>query len=386
MRLLVISPWCDDIELETCRGTPENAYLFREILNRGHEIIFVCQGTEAEIPENMKKRIRYYVAKPFPCLKPSKLNYVTTPILHYFYEKYLAETIQKILQTSKVDMIYNIAGYGHPALLKLSRKYKVPYAVKTMGTIQYEKYVKMTWGKLLYFREHLVFKHLADHYFLVDDGTRSLKIAKIYSIPDDRLTVLSNAKPDKAFTKPASFKNTIGYFSRFDRLKGTDLFILVASQVIKLNPNIKFLIAGDGPMRPQILKFSNKFSGNVEYLGFLTYLETQKTFQEIDLLISTNRYSNMTLNVIEALTYGIPVVTFNTQDTSKLVKDGFNGFLIKPFDTKEMVKKVLSIFEKPDLFSLLQRGALETVKTIPTWEERSKLETNKLEELANEIY
>ncbi|MDI6851149.1 MAG: glycosyltransferase family 4 protein [bacterium] len=386
MRLLIISPWCDDIDLETCKGTPENAYLFRELLKREHEIIFVCQGKEAEIPENVKGKIRFYPIKPFPYLKPSKVNYLTFPLIHIFYEKYLAKTLKKILQNPKVDLIYNIAGYGHPAILKLCKEYKTPYVVKTMGTIHYEKYVTTILGKFLYFKEHLIFKHSADHYLLVDDGTRSFKVAKFYKIPDEKLTILPNAKPSVVPTKSPSLKNTIGYFSRFDRLKGTDFFIRVAVQLININPNIKFLIAGDGPMKPKILEFSHKFSRNVKYLGFLTHLETQKAFQEIDLLISTNRYSNMTLNVIEALTYGIPVVTFDTQDTSKLIKDGVNGFLVKPFDTNEMVNKVLHIFEKPELFSLLQNGALETAKTIPTWEERSKLEVRKLEELVNEIH
>jgi glycosyltransferase involved in cell wall biosynthesis len=386
MRILILSPWCDDIDLETCRGTPENAYLFRELLKRGHEVIFLCQGKEEEVPANLKEKIKYFVLKPFPYLRPSKLNYLTFPVFHFFYERYLAKRVKALLEDSKIDIIYNIAGYGHPAILKLCRKYQIPYAVKTMGTIHFEKYVKTFWGKFLYFKEHLVFKHLAGHYFLVDDGTRSFEVARKYKIPEKRITILPNARPTTTPTDGSAPKFVIGYFARLDKLKGADLFIKVAKMVIKSNPKVKFLVAGDGPMKTKIFELMQKYPKNVKYSGFLTHLETLKLYLQIDLLISTNRYSNMTLNVIEALSYGIPVVAFDTQDTSKLIKDGVNGFLIKPFDTKRFAEKVLSIFEDPSLFSKLKEKALETAKSIPTWEERMKLEVNKLEELTHEIH
>lgn len=384
MKILIISPWCDDIDLKSCKGTPENAYLFEELLNKKHEIFLLCQGDA--VPERIKKSISFKTLPPFPFVKPSKLNYLTFPIFHHFYERRMRRIVEDIINSWKPEIIYNIAGYGHPEILKLSKEHKIPYCVKTMGTIHFCEMLHSTLGKLIYFKEHLVFKHKANHYFIVDDGTNTLRVAKSYFVDESNITILPNPKPDSRAEKIPHQEFKVGYFSRFDKLKGTDLFLEIASKVLEKDSKTKFLIAGDGPYAELINKLQFKFPKNVNYLGFLPYLELQPRYGEIDLLLSTNRYSNLTLNTIEALHNGVPVIAFDTQETKRLVIDNFSGFLIPPFNVDMAASKIIQLKNDNMLLEKLREGAMKVVEKLPTWSSRAKFEVEKLEEIANEVY
>ncbi|HRD23394.1 MAG TPA: glycosyltransferase family 4 protein [Candidatus Hydrothermia bacterium] len=382
MRILIISPWCDDIDLETCRGTPENAYLFAGLLKRDHRIYFICQGNYCEIPINMRNQIVSTGVKRFPWVWPSRLNFVTFPIFHPSYGQYLSAIVEDTIKRENIEIVYNIAGYGHPELVRTCKKLKTPYAVKTMGTILFTEKIEEPLGKLLYYKEHLIFSYKPDHYFCVDDGTGTYKVTKHYGIDKKLITILPNARPDIKITKnDVNLPPVCGYFSRFDRLKGTDLFCKIVKKVLRKTTNIKFLVAGEGTLKRYIQKLCDEYPQNVFYLGYLPYIKMLQYYQKIDLLISTNRYSNLTLPTIEALSHGVPVIAFDTQETSRLLKDGLNGFLVKPFEVEEAVYKITNGAEDANLLKKLSLSALESASSIPTWEERITLEINKLEEL-----
>lgn len=389
MRILIISPWCDDMDLETCKGTPESAYLLKTLLEKGHEVIYICQGDEGQVPYGLKQRhnLKIIPIKPFELVKPAKLNYFLNLFRLKKYGKYLREIVENHLLDSRFQVIYNIGCYGHLELVKLSKRYGIPYAVKTMGTIHFEEVRKKCYRKYQYYKEHLAFLFRADHYFLVDDGTKTYDAAKYYGIPDSNITLLPNPRPAELL--PSLRKTTkpvIGYFSRFDRLKGTDLFFRIAKSALKNSSNIRLIIAGDGPMRPVIEKLKKMFPERIEYLGFLEHKKLLQYYSQIHILVSTNRYSNLTLPVIEALSSGIPVIAFNTQETAKLVRHNFNGLLIKPFNVSKFVQSIKDLSQHDDLLERLSQGAIETSRTIPTWEERVNKEISKLEELAGEIH
>jgi glycosyltransferase involved in cell wall biosynthesis len=383
MRILIVSPWCDDIDLESCKGTPENAYLIKELLRRNHTVCLVCQGSVEEIPESMRVRLKIYPVRKFPWIQPRQLNYFTAPFMHRLYGNYLRKLVGKIAEKENIEVIYNIAGFGHRELLRLARRMSIRYAVKTMGTIFFGEGNFNPLRRFQYFKEHLIFKYRADRYFCVDDGTGTYEVAKRYGVSESNIIALPNPKPPivELIKEPRAPRFSCGYFSRFDKLKGTDLFCRIADRVLAENSNIIFRIAGDGPLRSCVEKLKKKYPQNVVYLGFLTHIATLEEYSRINLLLSTNRYSNLTLPVVEALSYGIPVIVFNTQETSKLIKDEINGFLVKPFEVEHFASKILHIAEKEDILEKLSKGARETSASLPSWEDRIEKEIDKLEEL-----
>ena len=383
MNVLIITPWCDDLELESVKGTPENAYLLEGLLNRGHRIYVICQG---EYKGKERKGINMVNVAPYPVLSPAPLNYPLAPMLQSIYNKKLRKILQDVLDVFSPHVILNIGGYGHIEILKISKKKRIPYIVKLMGTIEFAKDPRSPIRILQYYREFLCFRNKADFYFLVDDGSLPDKVALYHGIKGDRFLLLPNPRPSSELISEQRDKDivSVGYFSRFDKLKGTDFFYKIANNILKNNKDVSFIIAGDGPYRNFILRLKEKYPERIKYLGFIPHKELLKYYGEIDIIVSTSRYANATLQVVEGMNFGVPPVVFDVLGTRKLVKDGKTGLLVKPWNVKEFVNKLKELIENREKRIELGHKARDFVrKNIPTWEDRVDMEIRKMEELVD---
>ena len=383
MNVLIITPWCDDLELESVKGTPENAYLLEGLLNRGHRIYVICQG---EYKGKERKGINMVNVAPYPVLSPAPLNYPLAPMLQSIYNKKLRKILQDVLDVFSPRVILNIGGYAHIEILKISKKKRIPYVVKLMGTIEFAKGPGSPIRILQYYREFLCFRNKADFYFLVDDGSLPDKVALYHGIKGDRFLLLPNPRPSSELISEQRDKDivSVGYFSRFDKLKGTDFFYKIANNILKNNKDVSFIIAGDGPYRNFILRLKEKYPERIKYLGFIPHKELLKYYGEIDIIVSTSRYANATLQVVEGMNFGVPPVVFDVLGTRKLVKDGKTGLLVKPWNVKEFVNKLKELIENREKRIELGHKARDFVrKNIPTWEDRVDMEIRKMEELVD---
>jgi len=383
MNILIITPWCDDLELESVKGTPENAYLVKALLNRGHRIYVICQG---EYKGKERKGINMVNVDPYPVLSPGPLNYPLAPMLQSIYSKKLRKILQDVLDVFSPHAILNIGGYGHIEILKISKKKRIPYIVKLMGTIEFAKGPGSPIRIFQYYREFLCFRNKADFYFLVDDGSLPDKVALYHGIKGDKFLLLPNPRPSSELISEQKDRDivSVGYFSRFDKLKGTDFFYKIANNILKNNKDVRFIIAGDGPYRNLILRLKEKYPERIKYLGFIPHKELLKYYGEIDIIVSTNRYANATLQVVEGMNFGVPPVVFDVLGTRRLIEDGKTGLLVRPWNVKEFVNKLNELIENKEKRVELGLKARDFVrKNIPTWEDRVDMEMSKMEELVD---
>ena len=383
MNVLIITPWCDDLELESVKGTPENAYLLEGLLNRRHRIYVICQG---EYKGKERKGINMVNVAPYPVLSPAPLNYPLAPMLQSIYNKKLRKILQDVLDVFSPHVILNIGGYGHIEILKISKKRRIPYIVKLMGTIEFAKGPRSPIRILQYYREFLCFRNKADFYFLVDDGSLPDKVALYHGIKGDRFLLLPNPRPSSELISEQRDKDivSVGYFSRFDKLKGTDFFYKIANNILKNNKDVRFIITGDGPYRNFILRLKEKYPERIKYLGFIPHKELLKYYGEIDIIVSTSRYANATLQVVEGMNFGVPPVVFDVLGTRKLIEDGKTGLLVRPWNVEEFVNKLNELIENKEKRVELGLKARDFVrKNIPTWEDRVDMEIRKMEELVD---
>ena len=383
MNVLIITPWCDDLELESVKGTPENAYLLEGLLNRGHRIYIICQG---EYKGKEREGINMVNVTSYPVLSLGPLNYPLAPMLQSIYNKKLRKILQDVLDVFSPHVILNIGGYAHIEILKISKKKRIPYVVKLMGTIEFAKGPGSPIRILQYYREFLCFRNKADFYFLVDDGSLPDKVALYHGIKGDRFLLLPNPRPSSELIGEQRDRDivSVGYFSRFDKLKGTDFFYKIANNILKNNKDVRFIIAGDGPYRNFILRLKEKYPERIKYLGFIPHKELLKYYGEIDIIVSTSRYANATLQVVEGMNFGVPPVVFDVLGTRKLIEDGKTGLLVRPWNVEEFVNKLNELIENKEKRVELGLKARDFVrKNIPTWEDRVDMEIRKMEELVD---
>jgi glycosyltransferase involved in cell wall biosynthesis len=158
------------------------------------------------------------------------------------------------------------------------------------------------------------------------------KKIKISYIPNP----LSFQNPNKIFRK----KNIILAAGRLDKIKGFDLLIDRFSENKKILKNWKLNIAGDGDEYNSLLNKikSKKLEGKVNLLGGVT--DMSKLYEESKIFIMSSHYEGFGMVTLEAMQFGLPIIS-NINDGSKLlVKDSFNGFIFD-FNDQGLFSKIL---------------------------------------------
>ena len=114
--------------------------------------------------------------------------------------------------------------------------------------------------------------------------------------------------------------------------KNQKTLISAAAQLKDRIPNLKILLAGNGPkeqeLRDQIRE--EGLEGVVKLLGYRTDLE--RITPAVDLVVSCSRREGMPLNIIEAMLCAKPVVASHNRGHDELVSPGRTGILLSPTD------------------------------------------------------
>jgi glycosyltransferase involved in cell wall biosynthesis len=127
------------------------------------------------------------------------------------------------------------------------------------------------------------------------------------------------------------------------------LMVEVAREIAGVTDKIRFELAGDGPDTSKVaaaveryrLGDSFRLLGPVEDLpGF---------YQGIDLYLNTSLHEGMPMTILEAMSYGIPVVAPNVGGLKEMLEDGKEGYLVNGREPEEFAKRCLHLYENRTL-------------------------------------
>lgn len=129
--------------------------------------------------------------------------------------------------------------------------------------------------------------------------------------------------------------------------KGKNLFVWLdcAKEILKQLPNTHFKIHGDGPLREELMAYSQKIGlpeKNLEFAGHKTDIEV--AYQQADLLLFLSEYESFGNVVVESVLCGTPVIASNIP-SMKEIFENYPDFLIDNMANPipEVVHKIESI-------------------------------------------
>lgn len=203
----------------------------------------------------------------------------------------------------------------------------------------------------------------------------SQKAYKVYKKMNAHTYVIYNPMILKSEKKSNLKDKTISFTSRLAiKVKGLDYLV----DVIKGLPEDWVVrIAGQGNSEEeqnflQLLR-DNNVSERVHFVGALKGEKLENHYLRSSIFLSTSRTEALPLVIIEALSYGLPVVSFDHSGAKELLDNGNCGFLISDFNTVEMVNKINSLISSYSLRKEYQEKALkkaqefEMSKVIKEW-------------------
>lgn len=136
-------------------------------------------------------------------------------------------------------------------------------------------------------------------------------------------------------------KEYVLYFGRYSKEKGIETLLSVCKKL----PYIKFVFAGNGPLKENVKQISN-----VEDMGFLKGEKLKKIIEEALFAVYPSEwYENCPFSVMEAISYGTPVIATDIGGLPELVEDGKTGMLFEYGNVEELKSRIESLYNNREL-------------------------------------
>jgi glycosyltransferase involved in cell wall biosynthesis len=137
----------------------------------------------------------------------------------------------------------------------------------------------------------------------------------------------------KRAINPGKFK--IIFVGALYKHKGVDLLPEIFSRFLQEHPNASLTIAGDGPMRDELLQEIRQLNleDQITLAGAVSPESVRTLFHQADVLLFPTRLEGFGLVIAEAMMEGcVPVVTHLQDITDSIVSHGETGYLVNKDD------------------------------------------------------
>ena len=175
-------------------------------------------------------------------------------------------------------------------------------------------------------------------------------------------------------------KNTILLFvGRLSDQKGLQYLIDAMPDIIKYNPQVKLLVIGEGSyekiLREKVM--SNKVERHVEFLGSMLASNIAEYYNFADIFIMPSLSTKtgteaLGLSLLEAMASGCAVVGSDVGGIRFVIKDGYNGLLVRQKDSKDLSRAIIALLKNEKKAARLGNNAAGFVRKNYLWEKISK--------------
>lgn len=146
--------------------------------------------------------------------------------------------------------------------------------------------------------------------------------------------------------------------------KGAFDLIKAFETVRKVNSRIKLSIYGNGEIeKARNLVQELGLESCVKIKGWIASNELREVLKKTDLFILPSYNEGLPMSVLEAMSFGLPVITTPVGGIPELITHRVNGLLVAPGDLEGIAGAVIEIFQDSNLRDNIAKRAYVTVKS-----------------------
>ena len=206
------------------------------------------------------------------------------------------------------------------------------------------------------------------------------EIESVFNLPPDKISIIPNgirpaafqvSAPDPAVRQrfAAPEEKIIFFIGRLVREKGVQLLLEALPMIRDRYPNVRAVIAGQGPFAEELHRISLHFGldRQVTFAGYIDEETRNQLYAHADVAVFPSLYEPFGLVALEAMATGTPVVVGDTGGFAETVAHGVNGIRAAAGSAADLAEQVCALLGDPGLSRRLARRALKDVEEKYSW-------------------
>ncbi len=347
-------------------------HIAESLADGGFRIVFT-------LPQKMEvssRKIEFYFAESLPLGQtPSTLTYASlggsvssSPIkaravsgfLSCIFKKpvltqgLVASTVayaQELLahfQDSDFDLIYAHDWLTFPAAVALKERCHKPF-IAHIHALEFDRAGESSWRHSVISLIEQYGLQAADKIIAVSQYTKN-KIIECYGIDPAKITVAHNGispavhEANTLYLKEGFLKGkkVVLFVGRLTFQKGIDWFLKAVKEIALLDPNIVFLIVGDGELKAQAVNLAVRFgiAKQVIFTGFLRGKNLENAYRLADVYVLSSVSEPFGISPLEALQHQTPVIVSRNSGVQEVLKGALK---VDFWDTHSLAEKILAV-------------------------------------------
>lgn len=262
------------------------------------------------------------------------------------------------IKNGKYDLVHAHGARANFICMFLKKKINVPM-VTTVHSDYMLDFKDSFYKNLIYTTLNKMSLKKFDHYICVSDNFKKMLVDRGFD--KNKIHVLYNGIdidektlyiPKTAFLEKYKINYNgeflVGIAARLDKVKDHETFIKACKETLEINPDIIFLIAGDGDEQKKLEEMAKSFciEKNIYFLGFVR--DKYSFFNAIDINVLTSISESFPYVILEAARLSVPTVSTKTGGIPEIIKDDYTGYLFPIGNYKSLSRYILDLYDKRD--------------------------------------
>ncbi|MCZ4223002.1 glycosyltransferase family 4 protein [Pedobacter rhodius] len=275
--------------------------------------------------------------------------------------------VKKIIEAEKIDLIHAHGTRANSNTFYSAKSLKIPLIYTVHGWSFHPDQGKMV--KTIRTLSERFLVHVADKTICVSES--NLREGKSKFPMPDSIVVLNGINrvkfnPDKVYKDIRSelgIKDTdvvVGYIARITHQKSPIAFIHAIAN-LEASENVKFLIVGDGDLKPQMLKLSDEL--HLKNIIFIDFREDiPDILNAINIFCLPSLWEGLPIALLEAMSMRKAIIASEIDGINDLISNDDNGILVPPRDIRRLSEALNQLIRNEPLRTNLGSKAEKTVK------------------------
>lgn len=226
----------------------------------------------------------------------------------------------------------------------------------------------------------IIHRSLVNHYTFIQEHPQYVcllsesykeRLEEYCDLPDNYFISIPNPNTYENIEIIPHKEPILLFVGRLDN-RSKKLFTLIDIwyRLCKLYPQWKLIIVGDGPDKDVLINKAKDIS-NIEFKG---YQDPREYYEKASIFCMTSIFEGFPMCLTEAMQFGcVPIAFDSFSAVYDIIKPGETGELVKSFDKKEYVGKLIHLIDDETYRKKLSKNTFQYVKRydianiLPKW-------------------